>query len=66
MRKIVIIFPDTERMAAFIFDKGISGADANSGEQTLTAVLEDDEIIIACTEYDGHLNVELTPEKPTC
>jgi len=66
MRKVVIIFPDTEKIAQFILGKNISGAEANSGEQTVTAVLEDDDIITACAEYGGHLNVELELKKPSC
>jgi hypothetical protein len=65
MQQVVIIFPDTEKIADFIMSRPIPRAEVNSREQTLTAPLEEDDIITACTEYGGHLNVELTPKKPS-
>jgi len=66
MRKVVIIFTDIKKMSDFLLDQNISGAEVNSKEQTLIGVLDEDDIITACAEYDGHLNVELKPENRSC
>jgi hypothetical protein len=57
---------DTIRMGAFIFGQNVVPEPGQTREQTFTVELEDDDIITACTEYDGHLNMELTLKKPRC
>ena len=53
-------------MGAFIFGQNVVPEPGQTREQTFTVELEDDDIITACTEYDGHLNMELTLKKPRC
>ncbi len=57
MEKAVIIFADSTKMAQLIIKHQISNAGVNTREQSLIALLEDGEIITACAEYGGHLNV---------
>ena len=66
MRMVVIIFSDNEKMTEFILSQNISRAEVNSREQTLTALLDEDDIITAFWEYGDHLHVELKPNEPSC
>jgi hypothetical protein len=53
MKKVVLIFPDTLKMADFIIANNISNVIADSLEQSLTGEMTDDEIITACEEFDA-------------
>jgi hypothetical protein len=55
MKKAVLIFPDTQRMADFITSRNICNVEVNSKEQSLIAPLDDDDIIEACSDYKAHL-----------
>jgi hypothetical protein len=55
MKKVVLIFPDTERMTDFIFSNKIFQAEVDSKEFSLTAFLPDNEIMKACTVYEAML-----------
>lgn len=66
MEKAVIIFADNTKLAEFIIKHQVSNAEANSREQSLIAPLEDEEIITACTEYGGHLNVDWLVKDSSC
>ena len=63
MIPVVIIFPDTDKMSDFIIDRNISNAEANSRETSLIAPLAEDDILVACTKYEGHLNTGLVPSR---
>lgn len=66
MEKAVIIFADNTKLAEFIIKHQVSNAEVNTREQSLIAPLEDEEIITACTEYGGHLNVGWPVAGPFC
>lgn len=53
MRKTVLLFPDTTKMAEFIMQYRASNAEVNSVELTLTALLSEEQIVAACTAYEA-------------
>ena len=58
MKKVVLIFPDTEMMTDFIFSNKVFQAEVDSMEISLTAFLSDNETAKACNSYKAML---LTP-----
>ena len=55
MQKFFLVFPNTSMMAEFIIGNRISKAEVNSSDQTLSAPLTEDEIILACTQYGAEI-----------
>jgi hypothetical protein len=55
MKAVILIFPDTTTIAEYVLAHKISKADINSREQSLTAVLTDEEIAVACTQFKAIL-----------
>lgn len=67
MHKRLIIFPDTTAICNFIFSRRLIGAEANTKELTVTAQMEDDDVIEAVANYKGHLSEKwLSLPKPKC
>ncbi len=54
MKKVILIFPDTVRMAHFVITYSISNAEANTKELSLYAYLTEDQIALACTLYNAY------------
>lgn len=55
MRIVILIFPDTLMMSDFIMQCRISNAEVNSRDLTLTAVLSEKQIEVACAKYQAFL-----------
>jgi transposase-like protein len=55
MKKVVLKFPDTARMAEFILTYRIGNAETNTRQCTLYAHVTEMQIVIACTEYEALL-----------
>lgn len=55
MRKVTLIFPDTNRIAEFLINYQIKHAEVISGSKTLKCIINDDELVKACTEYKAIL-----------
>jgi len=55
MKQVVLIFPSTGSIADFISLNQVKGVLVDSVAQTLSAVLSDEEIAIACTHYGAEL-----------
>jgi hypothetical protein len=55
MRKVKLIFPTKGKIADFIITHRIVIGEVDSIEQTLSASLTEDEIIIACTVYSAQV-----------
>jgi hypothetical protein len=55
MKKVVLIFPDTTRMAEFILMHRITKAETNSIECSLSATTTDQVIEIARKQYGAKL-----------
>ena len=55
MKKVVLKFPDTSHITDFILQHKVSNAEVNSIEQTLVAIMTDEQIVIAETEYGAIL-----------
>lgn len=55
MKEVKLIFPTNTQMAEFLLQEKINCAEADSREQTLTAVLPDQIIVIAETFYGAIL-----------
>jgi hypothetical protein len=55
MKKVVMIFPDNTSMANFIIREKIRGAEVNSFEKALVAVMNDQQIASAETLYGAIL-----------
>jgi hypothetical protein len=51
MQEIVLIFPDATTLIDFILQQKISNADVHSRELSLTVILSESQIKIACTKY---------------
>jgi hypothetical protein len=64
MQKVVLIFPDTIKLSDFIIKNQIGPVEVNTREQTLNAELEDEEILIACSEEYEAIVDYTTPSKP--
>jgi hypothetical protein len=56
MNKTLIIFADTTTMCDFIFSRQLCCAEVNSKERTIIALMEENDVIDAVTDYNGHLN----------
>jgi hypothetical protein len=65
MKKVVLIFPDTVKMADFIIANNISNVIADSLEQSLTGEMTDDDIITACEEFDAFAKAVSPPTRYT-
>jgi hypothetical protein len=55
MKEVNLFFPTNTHMAEFVLNEKISNAEAHSGEQMLTAVLEDEKLVAAETLYGAIL-----------
>jgi hypothetical protein len=60
LNKVILIFHDTISIAEFILQNKISGAEVNTREKALSAVLSEEEIEIACTAYRAILRTKFT------
>lgn len=58
MRRTALIFPDTSSLADFIFKHCIQRAEVASHENTLTALLSDQQIVDACTVFKAEMKPE--------
>jgi hypothetical protein len=56
MRKVVLFFSKASRIAEFILENRIGGALVCSTEQSLSAILFEDLIVLACTKYGALLH----------
>lgn len=57
MRKVSLVFPDSSTLTDFIFTYKIHRAEVASAERKLTAVLSEEQIVVACTVYEAELNL---------
>lgn len=55
MPNVVLLFPNTSSIAAFVLENKVPGAQINSTEQSLSADLSEDQIVTACTRYGALL-----------
>ena len=55
MRKVSLIFPNTSAIAEFVIRFRVARAEVESREQTLSALLSEDQINTARTEYQAIL-----------
>lgn len=60
MKKVVLIFPDTENMADFILNQEFQTAEVNSVEQTVTAIVTDLQLEVAQTVYGATVRSSLS------
>ena len=56
MTKTLIIFTNTTSMCDFIFSRQLCYTEANSKEGTVIALMNEDDVIDAITDYNAHLN----------
>jgi hypothetical protein len=61
MKKVVLIFPSTERLTDFVVEVQTKKAEVNSIEQTVTATITDWQLEMAQTVY-GAVVRNLVPE----
>ena len=53
VHRVVLIFPDTVRILAFIMECKVGGIEINSHFLTVTGKLTGDQIKSACNQYGG-------------
>lgn len=58
MQKITLIFPNTSSLASFLIGGKIRGAEVDSANQSLRAVLTNEEMTIAKRDCDAKLKDE--------
>lgn len=63
MKRVQLVFLCREDMENFLFLEGISKAFIQLKELTLKAILSDDEIFTACSQYGARLDF-ISPERP--
>ncbi|HWI94343.1 MAG TPA: hypothetical protein VNT20_23885 [Flavisolibacter sp.] len=61
MKTVLLLFPDAHHIAEFLVNNRIVGAEVNSKEHSLTAEMEDEEIITAVRDYDAYYKTEIKP-----
>lgn len=59
MIPVMIIFPDTIQLSAFLVDQEISHAEVSTKDCSLVAPLEKEDITTACSLYEGHVCLRL-------
>ena len=57
MKEVILTFPDISSLADFILEQNISNACVNTKEQELTAILSEDQIVVASTQYAADLRL---------
>ncbi|HEX2605735.1 MAG TPA: hypothetical protein VHK91_00085 [Flavisolibacter sp.] len=53
MKRVVLVFPDTVTLTNYLLTCRVSGADVNSTEVSLTAILSDQQIQLACERFEA-------------
>ena len=62
MRKVRLIFPDVLNMVDFILANPMKNAHVISNDCVLTAEINDEEIVAACTTYKAVLDKMVSPD----
>jgi hypothetical protein len=63
MKRVVLRFPDTASLTEFLLLYKISGAEINALEHTLTAILTEEQLQIACKKYNALVKLSYTVSK---
>jgi hypothetical protein len=53
MEWVTLIFQDVQSIADFVLENGISNSEVNSSEHKLTGLLSDEQINLACNDYNA-------------
>jgi hypothetical protein len=61
MKEVKLIFPDNMTLTEFVLKQKVNHAEVDSREQTLTAVMPDDKIVVAETIY-GAILKKMVPQ----
>lgn len=56
MRKAFLTFPDISSLIVFLLRFAIKQAEVDTTDKTISGLIDEDAIVIACTEYDALLN----------
>jgi hypothetical protein len=56
MNEVVLTFPTTILLSQFILEQKIGNAEVNSRQCTLSGILSDAQIILACTKFRATLS----------
>lgn len=55
MKKVVLVFPNTQLMTEFILTQKIPNTEGNTRDKTLKGLMTDGQIEIACRQYGAAL-----------
>jgi hypothetical protein len=57
---VLLIFPTIKSISEFISSSAVTGVEVNSAEHSITGYMDEDTIILACTEYKARLKVRIS------
>lgn len=67
MNNTIIVFPDSVALSDFIFSRRLPNAEVSTQQCSVTAPMEEDDIIEAVSDHNGYVTHEWPPVyKPKC